>query len=122
MTKEEAKEYIRECLEYHEAEEIIKALDPENCEDAVSRRELIDKFEIVDKMYGSDFYWEMRKLVDKLSPVTPIQKKGKWENKNVNYHHFYGKCSKCGQEFCVDTWYTQNMKYCPNCGTKMEEK
>jgi hypothetical protein len=38
MTKEEAKEYIRECLEYHEAEEIIKALDPENCEDAVSRK------------------------------------------------------------------------------------
>jgi hypothetical protein len=87
----------------------------------VSRRELIDKLEIIDKRYGSDFYWEVRKIVDNLPSVTPTRKKGKWENKNVNYHHFYGKCSKCGQEFCVDTWYAQNMKYCPNCGCRMND-
>ena len=46
--------------------------------------------------------------------------KGKWENKNVTGHHFYGKCSKCGQELVVDVWYAQNMNYCPNCGLKME--
>ena len=72
MTKEEAKEYILECLDRSEAEEIIETLDPENCEDAVSRADLIDKLEVVDKRYGSDFYWEVRKIVDNLPPVKPV--------------------------------------------------
>ena len=50
------------------------------------------------------------------------RKKGKWENKNTVGHYFYGKCSKCGQELVIDMWYTQNMKFCPNCGTKMESE
>ena len=51
----------------------------------------------------------------------PARKKGKWINKDASGYHFYGKCSECGQEFCVDAWYTQNMKFCPNCGAEMEE-
>ena len=114
-----------ECAKEHkQIAEWLKQLkrlkEQEPCEDAVSRVDLIDKLETVDKRYGSDFYWEVRKIVDNLPSVTPVQKKGKWLNKNVNCHHFYGKCSKCGKEFCVDTWYTQNMKYCPNCGARME--
>ena len=42
------------------------------CEDCVSRVDLINKFEIVDKRYGSDFYWEMRKIVDSLPSVKPV--------------------------------------------------
>ena len=72
MTKEEAKEYILECLDRSEAEEIIEALDQKSCEDAVSRADLIDKLEIIDKSYGSDFYWEVRKIVDSLPPVKPV--------------------------------------------------
>ena len=72
MTKEEAKEYIRDCLDYDEAEKIIEALEQEPCEDAVSRADLIDKLEIIDKSYGSDFYWEVRKIVDSLPPVKPV--------------------------------------------------
>lgn len=51
----------------------------------------------------------------------PTRKKRKWLNKDASGYHFYGKCSECGQEFCVDAWYTQNMKFCPNCGAEMEE-
>ena len=51
----------------------------------------------------------------------PTRKKRKWLNKDASGYHFYGKCSECGQEFCVDAWYTQNMKFCPNCGAKMDE-
>ena len=98
----------------------IKSLEQEPCEDAMSRVDLIDKLEIVDKRYGSDFYWEVRKIIDSLPSVKPVHKTGKWENKSTNGHYFYGKCSKCGQEFCVDTWYTQNIKYCSNCGARME--
>jgi hypothetical protein len=118
MTKEEAKEYIRECLEYHEAEEIIKALDPENCEDAISRK--VAKENALNLCLETSYDNEkVVEMLDDLPPVKPVQKKGKFENKNVNYHHLYGKCSECGQEFCVDAWYTQNMKYCPNCGAEM---
>ena len=84
----------------------ITSIKHESCEDAVSRKELIDKLEIVDKMYGSDFYWEMRKLVDKLSPVTPSQKTGKWikactEEKYISLRDKITvstyMCSECGR-------------------------
>lgn len=55
-----------------------------------------------------------------LPPVVPVRKKGKWLNKETSGYHFYGKCSNCGEEFCLDIWYAQNMKFCPNCGTEME--
>jgi len=97
MTKEEAKKYIRDCLDHDEAEKIIEALEQEPCEDAVSRIDLIDRLKIVDKRYGSDFYWEVRKIVDSLSPVKPVRKKGKWLNKNTNGYYFYGKCPNCGE-------------------------
>jgi hypothetical protein len=42
------------------------------CEDCVSRVDLINKFEIIDKSYGSDFYWEVRKIVDSLPSVKPV--------------------------------------------------
>lgn len=101
----------------------------ESCEDAVSRRELIDKLEIVDKMYGSDFYWEMRKLVDKLSPVKPVQKTGKWIKRGTEekYDWFgdetevaYYKCSNCGITITVPLIYgIENYPYC-HCGSKNE--
>ena len=72
----------------------IKALEQEPCEDLLNGTQA-------------------------LPSVTPVQKTGKWLNKNTNGYYFYGKCSKCGQEFCVDAWYTQHMKYCPNCGAEM---
>jgi hypothetical protein len=103
--------------------------EKEPCEDAVSRRELIDKLEIVDKMYGSDFYWEMRKLVDKLSPVRPTQKKGKWIKRGIEENFdwlgdetevAYYECSKCGITITVPLIYgIENYPYC-HCGSKNE--
>lgn len=40
-------------------------------EDCVSRANLISKLEILERRYGSDFYWETRKIVDKLPSVKP---------------------------------------------------
>lgn len=42
---------------------------------------------------------------------------GHWIGKDISGTNFYGKCSECGQEFQIDAWYTQNMNYCPNCGS-----
>ena len=41
MTREEAKDYIREWCPYDRQEEIIKALEQEPCEDAISRQEVV---------------------------------------------------------------------------------
>ena len=41
MTREEAKDYIREWCPYDRQEEIIKALEEELCEDCISRAEAI---------------------------------------------------------------------------------
>jgi len=122
----------------HTEKDVVRllSLEKEPCEDAVSRRELIDKLEIVDKMYGSDFYWEMRRLVDRLSPVTPVQKTGKWikcdteEGYNTYADRFEFatyKCSKCGRLICdvgigKDNPYGKKIEdypYC-HCGSKNE--
>lgn len=94
--------------------EVIKDLEQEPCEDAVSREKVLGCFEFPNTK-RKDFI----EAIKKLPSVTPTPNKGKWLNKNASGHHFYGKCSECGQEFCVDAWYTQNMKFCPNCGAEM---
>ena len=111
MTKEEAKKEICNVFEPAFANYIITALEEgatvsDWCEDAVSREDLIDKLEIVDKRYGSDFYWEMRKIVDRLQPVTPVQKTGKWIKRGTEekidclgdkVEVAWYECSKCGR-------------------------
>ena len=59
--------------EWYVLDDVIKWLEQEPCNDCVSRVDLINKLGIIDKMYGSDFYWEMRKIVDSLPPVTPAR-------------------------------------------------
>jgi ribosomal protein S27E len=119
-------------------EEKIKELEQEPCEDVVSRQAVLDAvrkntFRLTfaeEQGCEGHIAWSAEAVYSdviegallELPAVKPKQRKGKWENKNTNGHYFYGKCSECGQEFCVDTWYTQNMKYCPNCGAEMESE
>ena len=95
----------------------IKALEQEPCEDAISRRELNNKIEMLDMRYSSDFYWETKGIIDKLPSVYPKQKTGHWIDKDVR-GSIESYCSVCGDS--VDTIYHYN--YCPNCGAKMEEE
>ena len=96
MTKEELKQHcekqVKMCEEWAKGNDrepsgkiyeehklildLIKALEQQPSDDCVSRADLIDKLEILDKRYGSDFYWEVRKIVDILPPVTPTFPKG----------------------------------------------
>lgn len=134
---------------YYEENTLIECLEDigllkEPCEDAVSRQAVNELFNSEIKMYekrieirkGSNYYDETERIrefscrianaehwqdkIKELPSVTPTRKKGKWLNKDASGYHFYGKCSECEQEFCVDAWYTQNMKFCPNCGAEME--
>ena len=50
MTREEAKDYIREWCPYDRQEEIIKVLEQEPCEDAISRQAVLDGIVIIAKV------------------------------------------------------------------------
>jgi len=92
-------------------------------EDCVRRANLISKLEILDRRYGSDFYWETRKIVDKLPSVKPQEKTGHWilldECANSGYY-----CSNCQKKLVKEGWSNtvKKIKYCPNCGAKMESE
>ena len=105
-------------------EEISKILEKE-CEDAVSRRAVLDivKFEenwLSDaKSNNADTdiaFSGIRTQVAKLSPVTPVRKKGKWIVLKDEYGDICEAICSCCEDNGNHKW-----KYCPNCGAEMEE-
>lgn len=103
------------------------------CEDAISRQAAIDAIyaryiggkEAVDKAPASDHYAEGIDeavcAIEDLPPVTPQLKTGHWiYSKAVNTSEIiWSECSECkdGERGCA-----KRMKYCPNCGAKMESE
>lgn len=79
MTKEEAKDYIREWCPYDRQEEIIKALEQEPCEDCIGREEAKQfLYERIDRLNDDELYDIFSKIIDdmynELLPVTPQPK------------------------------------------------
>ena len=93
--------------------------EQEPSDDCVSRANLINQLEILDKRYGSDFYWEVRKIVDSLPSVTPTRKVGKWTKISNTVPCM--NCPICGSTFTLILG-GDKMKYCPNCGAEMESE
>ncbi len=103
MTREEAKEYIFECLDHDEATEIIKALCPEPCEDAVSRVEVINGLQKICDECDSEFCGDCRidtegtsldsakEMLKRLPPVTPTHTETVTE--------FADRCVECGNRY-----------------------
>ena len=135
MTKEEAlskvKGYLTDLFpseEYDEAEEIIKALEQEPCDDAISRQSAIflasdlkqdlpDDEHIADMvMAHNEGILEYQTQLSLLPSATPQPKIGHWivEVWNNKEHH---TCSSC--QHVVD--YEPCYHYCPYCGAKMVE-
>ena len=112
------KTIIQECEEYQWQRketlfEIIKDLEQEPCEDAISRQAAINAaIDGADKWDGG-FNRErekcIREEIEKLSPVTPQPKMGQWIFDEVLDHHYY--CSEC-KSMGVNYW-----DYCPYCGS-----
>ena len=67
MTREEAKDYIREWCPYDRQEEIIKALEQEPCEDCISREQAIRIAE-QGQLFG--YEWQFKELC-KLPSIQP---------------------------------------------------
>ena len=118
MTREEAlrrvKGYLTDIIpaeDYSEVEKILKALEPETCDDAISRQYLLDC--VVDKVTMP--YVPVSKIENAPS-VTPQQKMGHWIRVDKNKL----RCSECEIIHLIAQYPNGKIDWCPNCGTRME--
>lgn len=58
----------------------------------------------------------------KNAPTADVQeiKHGRWID--IDKGHFTSECSCCGAYVCNGLLYSTHLRYCPNCGAKMDEK
>ena len=94
----------------------------EPCGDCVSRaaiKDIMPRWRFKDEQA-----WRIADAeIDKLQSVTPA-KKGRWVPVDEEPHENY-ECDNCG--YMASTWTanikpSEEYKYCPNCGAKMEVK
>jgi hypothetical protein len=75
MTKEEAKDYIREWCPYDRQEEIIKALEQEPCGDCISRQAVTEVLlKYANREVGKAFAEFLVSQINDLPHVTPAEK------------------------------------------------
>ena len=102
-----------------DADEIIKALEQEPCDDAISRQAVLDLVADYDLSMG-----QVVKGIHDLPSVTPQPKMGRWIMSDDGLYRPI--CNNCG----AHPWKgyiptveeaTDVFKYCPNCGANMSE-
>lgn len=93
--------------------------------DVVSRQAVLDLIEHYNSdglgsvFFGYEEGVKFADAVNKLSPVTPQSKTGHWLAKS--FHEVY--CDNCKFDFDIMTnEFIDKMKYCPNCGARMESE
>ena len=133
-TKESALDWLDYYLSLDERNNLIRALEQEPCEDAISRNELLKAIDTWDK-FGCDantklvpyqdhyipyiHYDDVIKCIKGMPPVAPQTKMGHWiELGYVGNDNYDFECSECHH---TDTHSkTVKVNYCWCCGTKME--
>ena len=113
----------------------------EPCEDAIRRQAVLDyiynDLGLGDEENGNDVERQMEldssyRYIKSLPPVIPHQKTGHWiakDGKEQGYDiagiktwYIQIMCSECGFIKTAIEGHTGHYKYCPNCGTKMQEE
>lgn len=108
----------------------IDALEVEPCEDAISRKAVLDIIRFEDKWLtdtksnnaNTDIAFSgIKSKVTELPPIQPKAKVGHWIDKFGGEY----RCSYCREIISIDTEIEFpngiTYKYCPNCGAKMQE-
>ena len=121
---------------HHEAINMaIKALEQEPCEDAISRQEAVEAFQMFREYESnrSNEGWVNRieTVLNQLPPVNPQAKTGHWimpvQDDGMSEPIYYQvRCSECGFDLDPQTWHMELHQYgadkfCPNCGCRMVE-
>jgi hypothetical protein len=98
-----------------------KLLKQQPCGDAISRQAVLDCQRFIYDETGEELEVILAENVLNLPSVTPQPKMGHWiYSKAVNTSEIiWSECSECkdGERGCA-----KRMKYCPNCGAKMESE
>lgn len=121
----------------------IEAMEGESCQDCVSRQAVFDALEKVAKLFPwrvpgkldtydsyngawNDAIGRAEMEIEGLPPVNP-QKTGHWikwyetiDTDICTNYIPHCKCSECGKEY--DPHSSQFIKFCNECGAKMEEE
>lgn len=104
-------------------DEAIKVLEQEACEDAISRKAVLDTMSELNAISfyeaqedSKECYHEIKKTIEAFPPVQPKAKVGKWIS-------IYGnvKCSICGNVKDGRS-VGKATHYCDFCGAKMESE
>jgi hypothetical protein len=126
MTREEGLQFIGQSIKNHvdmaRVADAIEALSEEPCEDAISRQAVLDTMSELNTISfyeaqedSNECYHELRKAMEQLPSVTPMQKTGQWienapECQNIDPPYI---CSECGN------MHLRKTNYCDQCGAKM---
>lgn len=134
MTREEAKAFLESV--FHglstKMQLAIKALEQEPCDNAISRQEAVEAFQIFREYESnrSNKEWvdRIETVLNQLPPVNLQPKTGHWEvqpsNKEMGERDFiWWKCSECGQVMYSETEKDRREfhAFCGRCGAKMIE-
>ena len=124
----------KECAKEHRQlagwlKELKQLREQQSCEDAVSRKEVLNQTYLWSKdefLRVTNPFDYLRKRISSLTPVTSQPKMGHWirwyekkENDGYTENIPHCKCSECGKEY--DPYSSQFIKYCNECGAKMQE-
>lgn len=95
----------------------VEALKAGPCEDCISREDVMDEINRIglNAFRNYSCYSNLFDFIDKLSPVTPARKKGKWEVTQADTDAY--NCNQCG---IVVFGKGETSRFCPNCGAEME--
>lgn len=119
-------------LTHDEALELCHILEQESCEDAVSRKTVLNTLNRMDSVLDENRTVETYKELliacyNDLPPVTPAPQ-GKWiiDDKDGGriWHCHCSNCKKDPQIYVGGSenwWLVRLPKFCPNCGSKMDE-
>lgn len=93
----------------------IKALEQGSCEDAISRKDILNILPAF-RFNSINDYLDAKNKIEKLPPVTPQPKTAHWETRNIFPNWLY--CSECDEPY----GWNDTPRYCPSCGAKMGGK
>lgn len=116
-------EQCKKCAEEHRQlaewlKDYKRLKEQQSCEDVVSRQAALNSLMDNTHLEGYDLSEALDAIesTDKLPPVTPQQKVGRWITRKDRYGDIYeAVCSCCGING------NHKWTYCPNCGCKMSE-
>ena len=105
-----------------EADESIKSLDQSICEDAVSRKAVINAISNNCLWISGDDWNKLVECIESIPSITSQLKMGHWVKtpKTVMGEGYMWYCDKCEHQVYQDSSRSYpSENYCPNCGAKM---